>query len=64
MSDSLKETISAKLTLRLASLVGLLLPPRLGYAAADFIADRIASRRDAGMVQAVRANQWVARGEQ
>lgn len=64
MSDSIKETISAELTLRLANLVGLLLPPRLGYAAADFIADRIASRRDAGMVQAVRANQWVARGEQ
>jgi lauroyl/myristoyl acyltransferase len=63
MSDSITETIVAELGLRLASLVGLLLPPRLGYAAADFIADRIAARRDAGMVQAVRVNQWVVRGE-
>jgi lauroyl/myristoyl acyltransferase len=47
----------------LASLMGRILPPRLGYAAADFIADRIAARRDATMVRAVRANQWVARGE-
>jgi lauroyl/myristoyl acyltransferase len=39
------------------------LPPRLGYPLAGFIADRVAERRHTGIVRAVRANQWVCRGE-
>jgi lauroyl/myristoyl acyltransferase len=54
---------SGELGVRLAGLLGRTLPPRLGYALADFIADRIAASRNAGMVRAVRANQWVAGGE-
>ncbi len=38
-------------------------PRRLGYSVANFIADRIASFRSALPVQAVRANQWVVSGE-
>ena len=37
-----------------------ILPPRLGYAFARWIADLIASRRDSPIVRAVRLNQWVA----
>lgn len=36
-----------------------LLPPRLGYALANLIADLLSSRRSSPLVQTVRANQWV-----
>lgn len=39
---------------------GRLVPPRMGHAIARGIAGRVASRRDDAMVQAVRANQWMA----
>jgi lauroyl/myristoyl acyltransferase len=39
------------------------LSPRAGYALADFIAARMASRRNSALVRAIRANQWVAQGE-
>jgi KDO2-lipid IV(A) lauroyltransferase len=51
---------------RLATGIGLTLshlPPRLGYAVARRIADILAANKDNPMVQAVRANQWVASGE-
>jgi KDO2-lipid IV(A) lauroyltransferase len=55
--------IGSEIGLRLAGFLGRALPPRLGYSFADFIADRIASRRNSRIVRAVRANQWVVRGE-
>lgn len=43
--------------------LGKLLPQEFSYRLADFIAGRLAQNRDSLMVRAVRANQWVARGE-
>ncbi len=54
--------ISDEVGVRLARALARVLPPRLGYALADSIADRIASNRNARMVRVVRANQWIARG--
>ena len=56
--------ISDEIGVRLARAMGRMLPPRLGYALAGIIADRIASNRNSRMVRAVRANQWVVRGEE
>lgn len=39
-----------------------ILSPKSGYALADFIAARLATRRDGPLVQAIRYNQWVAQG--
>ena len=43
--------------------LGRLLPQEFSYRLSDFIAGRLAQNKDSPMVQAVRANQWVARGE-
>lgn len=48
------------LALRLSRVI----PPGLGCLLADTLADRIASRRQLPMVQAIRANQWVISGGQ
>lgn len=39
------------------------LPPKAGYALADFIAARMAERRNSALVRAIRVNQWVAQGK-
>jgi len=58
-----QQIINSKYGLGLASLLGRTLSPEAGYRIANFIADRISSRRNWKMVRAVRANQWVVRGE-
>lgn len=63
MIPDLQQVIGSSMGVSLASGLGRSLPRRLGYALADIVADRIASRRDWGLVRAVRANQWVVRGE-
>ncbi len=63
MAVNLQRILSGKLGVGLANILGRVLPPRLGYAAADLIADRIAAYRNSGMVRGVRANQWIVRGE-
>ncbi len=63
MAIDLQRLFGSAFAIRLAGIIGQTIPPRLGYALADFIADRIASRRNSKIVRAVRANQWVARGE-
>lgn len=56
--------LDSRFSLALALLLGRLMPPSLGYALADWVATRvIAPRRDSPAVRAVRANQWVVRGE-
>lgn len=56
--------LDSRFSLALALLLGRWMPPRIGYALADWAATRlIAARRDAPLVRAVRANQWVVRGE-
>ena len=63
MAINLKVLASSEYSILLAGFLGRMLPPRLGYSLAEFVADRIASRRRSGVVRAVRANQWVCRGE-
>lgn len=59
----LQQIIDSSLGVRLISGIARTLSPRLGHRLADFVAEQIARRRDSRLVQAVRANQWVVRGE-
>jgi len=59
----LQRLIESSTGIRLVSALGRALPQPLGYRLADAVAARLAARRDANLVRAVRANQWVARGE-
>jgi phosphatidylinositol dimannoside acyltransferase len=63
MAINLQQVINSRSGVRLASLLGRGLPPRLGYALADMAARQIARRSDSELVRAVQANQWVVRGE-
>lgn len=63
MPIDLQRLNDSQTVINLVSAVGRVLPVRLGHPLADFVAGRIASRRDSAMVRAVRANQWVVSGE-
>jgi lauroyl/myristoyl acyltransferase len=63
MTIDLQQVINSPYGVRLASLLGRGLPPRLGYAVAHLAAGQVVRRPDSALVRAVRANQWVARGE-
>jgi lauroyl/myristoyl acyltransferase len=63
MAFTLQNLINSPYSVRLISIIGQVLPLRLGHTLADFIADLITSRRDSPLVRAVRLNQWIARGE-
>jgi phosphatidylinositol dimannoside acyltransferase len=63
MLNNIQQLINSPSGVRLASLLGRGLPPRVGYALADLVARQIAKRTDFELVQAVQANQWVVRGE-
>ncbi len=58
-----QQIINSRFGLGLASFLGHTLSTDSGYKVANFIADCIATRRSWKMVRAVRANQWVVRGE-
>lgn len=58
-----QQVINSRYGVELASLLGRVTPPWLGYHMAGFAARRIAARRNWNMVRSLRANQWVARGE-
>jgi KDO2-lipid IV(A) lauroyltransferase len=60
---NLQQIIDSSFGIRLASTIGRGLPLQLGYSLADFVAARISAQRDSKLVRAVRANQWVIRGE-
>ena len=59
----LQKIINSSLSLRLVSALAQRLPPRVGYRIANFAAAQIAHQHSSGVVRAVRANQWVIRGE-
>ncbi len=59
MASKVQEIINGRLGIAFALGLARTLPPSLGYPVAQFLAERIASRRNFGMVQAVRTNQWV-----
>ena len=63
MTINLQQVINSSAGVRLASLLGQALPTRLGYSLGDFIAWGISKRSNSAVVQAVRTNQWVVRGE-
>jgi lauroyl/myristoyl acyltransferase len=63
MTFDLQQVINSSLSLRFISSLAQSLPPRLGYRLAYGLADQIARRRNSKVIQAVRANQWVANGE-
>lgn len=59
---SLQQIVNSSLSLRLVSVLAQRLPPRVGHRIAYFVAERIARQYNSELVQAVRANQWVATG--
>jgi len=63
MANNLQRLIDGTLGIRLVSALGRLLPLPLGHALADLASGWITSQRDSALVRAVRANQWVVRGE-
>jgi lauroyl/myristoyl acyltransferase len=63
MPVDLQRLNDSRFALSLVSALGRALPPGLGHAFADLVAARIARRQDSQMIRAVRANQWVVRGE-
>ncbi len=63
MPFNLKRLNDSPFVINLISTIGRLLPLQLGHSLADSIAGLIATRQDSQMIRAVRANQWVARGE-
>ncbi len=63
MSPETQQIINSSFGISLASALGRGIPPWLGHRLANFVAERIAARRNSKMVRAVRANQWVISGE-
>jgi lauroyl/myristoyl acyltransferase len=62
MRIDLQQIINNPFAVNLAFFLGRRIPPGIGYPLCNFIGDWIARRRDSNVTQAVRANQWVARG--
>lgn len=63
MKINQKKILESSFGISLVSFLGLVLPLRLGHWLADNVAERILTRQDSAMIRAVRANQWVVRGE-
>jgi KDO2-lipid IV(A) lauroyltransferase len=59
----LQQVIASSFSVQLISTLAQVLPPHLGYRLASFLGDQIAHQRNSQVVRAVRANQWVVRGE-
>jgi len=58
-----RNAINSPLGLSIALLIGRITPNCVGHRLVNHAADRISARKDWKMVQAVRLNQWVVRGE-
>jgi lauroyl/myristoyl acyltransferase len=63
MGINLQHINDSPLVIDLLSSLGRMLPLRVGHSLADLVAGQIAGHRDSHMIRAVRANQWVVRGE-
>jgi KDO2-lipid IV(A) lauroyltransferase len=63
MATDIQQIINSSFGVNMLSAVAGLIPIRLGYRLADFAAERIVAHPESRMVRAVRANQWVIRGE-
>ena len=62
MSLDLQQLFNSPFALRFISLLARTIPPSVGYPLCDQIGSWMATRRDIKVTQAVRINQWVARG--
>jgi len=63
MAIDLQRISDSSVVISLVSTLGRTIPQQAGYVLADFIARQLAHKRDSKMIRAVRANQWVVRGE-
>ena len=62
MPIDLQQLLNSPLVLRFISVLARTLPPQIGYPLCDRIGGGVATRREAQLTQAVRNNQWIARG--
>lgn len=62
MPVDLQQVINSPFTVRFVSVLARVVPPAIGYPACDLIGKWAATRRQSTVTQAVRVNQWVARG--
>ena len=63
MGINLQRFNDSSFVISLVSTLGGFLPPQTGHSLADLVAGQIASHPDSPMIRAIRANQWVVRGE-
>src|SRR5512137_820586 len=63
MTIEARNLINSSAGLNLASWIGKYTPQSMGHRIAQFAADRISAQKSWKLVQAVRLNQWVVRGE-
>lgn len=59
----LQQVLNSSLSLRLVSGLAQRLSPRVGYRFASHVADFLARQKESQLIRAIRANQWVIRGE-
>ena len=60
---TLQSIINSRLGIGLILGIGKLIPPKVGFELADWVAMKIASRKESQMVRSLRANQWVVTGQ-
>jgi len=60
---SLQSLINSRLGISLILGLGKAIPPSVGYSLADRVGNLIASKKESGMVKALRANQWIVSGK-
>jgi len=63
MTINYQRIINSRLGVGFTLTFARLLPPKVGYRFANFIADRISSRPHLNLIQSARINQWVVNGE-
>ena len=60
---TLQTIINSRIGIGLILAIGKIIPPKLGFKLADWVAKKIASRKESLMVRALRANQWIITGQ-
>lgn len=60
---SLQSLINSRIGIGLILGIGKLIQPVSGYKLADWVAEKIAARKDSKMVRSIRANQWIVTGQ-
>ncbi|MDP2965119.1 MAG: lysophospholipid acyltransferase family protein [Pelolinea sp.] len=60
---TLQSFINSRLGIGLILGIGKLIPPKIGFKLADWVAMKITSRKETQMVRSLRANQWIVTGQ-